>query len=187
MRELCRAWGLGNDLSPVQKVFENIFLPALTRGQTIVCVCVGTDRVLGDCFGAVVGDCLLSHRLPVYIYGGTQNNVSARNINATLKVIDLVHPNAIVVVFDTLCTTNSATIGDVVLSDQYIGANPKVNICADLFVYGVVTYLSPTRHNLFSRLNIIKRLSHALTKCFAAAVQNTTRQHSLDFLQKVLS
>ena len=187
MRELCRIWGFGNDLSPVQKIFKNTLLPALTRGQTIVCVCVGTDKVLGDCFGAVMGDCLLFKRLPIYVYGGTQNNVSARNIDATLKVVNLVHPNALIIVFDTLCTTNRATIGDIVLSGEYIGVNPKVNICADLFVYGVTTYLSPTRHNLFSRLNIIKRLSKILTDCFACEIQNATRQNLLGFLQKVLN
>ena len=187
MRELCREWGFANNLSQTQEVLQNMFASALARNQTIVCVCVGTDSVLGDCFGAVVGDQLLTLNLPIFLYGNTHNNVCARNINATMNVINLVHPDALIVVVDTMCSSDKACIGDIVLSDEYVGVNPSVKISADLFIYGITTYLSPTRHNLYARLNLIQSLSKTLCQCLSNAVQNATRQNSLAFLQNALN
>jgi len=186
MRELCRAWGLGNDLSPVQDLLQNTLSCALARHQPMVFVCLGTDKVLGDCFGAVVGDLLLSLHLPTHIYGSTRNNVDAHNVRQTLEVVEALHPGSLVVVVDALSTTDSSTIGDVILSDQYIGLNARVEVTADLFVYGVTTYLSPTRHNLYARLGVVNRLAHNLAHTIASAIHNATHKNSIAFLERCL-
>lgn len=187
MQELCRAFGMCDDQSAIINTLNNVFIPACSRKQEIVFVCVGASHVCGDCFGAVVGDILLSMRLPIFIFGSTSSNVNAHNLRPTMQVVNLLHPNAVVVVVDSLSTTDPTTIGNIIISDEYVGLNKRVKICADLFLYGVTTYLSPTRHNLHSKLTITQKLGVCLAKCIKHSILRANRASKLTFLQKVVN
>lgn len=187
MQELCRAFGMCNNQNAIINTLNNVFLPATLRQQEIVFVCVGDCRVCGDCFGAVVGNILLSMRLPIFVFGSVACNVDAHNLRPTLQIINMLHPSAVVVVVDSLSTTDPTTIGNIIISDEYVGLNKRVKICADLFIYGVTTYLSPTRHNLHSKLAIIQKLSVNLAKCIRKSIAKACRARDFNFLQNVVN
>lgn len=76
-----------------KKYFETVFL------------CIGTDRVIGDSLGPLVGT-MLQEKLEKYnffnitIYGTLQENICYTNIQNTLKIINQKHKNACIVVID---------------------------------------------------------------------------------------
>lgn len=184
MREIASAFGLAEDLSIISSNLEKLFLSAIENQYDIVCVCLGTSNILGDSFGPLMGNNLTALKLPVFVYGTTQSNVDASNLNATLKLINMVHSKAYIIVLDALSTTDSTTVGNIVLSNQYIGLNPKVKVFADLFIYGTTTFVSPVRHNLYAKLNLINTMCNNLTKCFAYSLNNALRKNKLKFLEK---
>ena len=186
MHEIVSAFGLSEDLSPISNSLEKLFLMALNNNYDIVCVCLGTSAVLGDSFGPFMGDLFIQNKLPVFVYGTTQSNVNAKNINSTLKLINMVHKRAYILVLDALSTLDSTNIGNIVLSSQYKGLNPKVKIFADLFVYGTTTLLSPVRHNLYAQLNLINTMCKNLAYCFKLALNNAVRKSKLCFLENAV-
>ncbi len=186
MRELCRTFGLSEDLQEVSSVLQRAFLVAFSRQSDIVCVCVGTSKVTGDCFGTIVGDLLLNAELPLWVYGSSHSNVDAHNIGATLEVVNLVHPNSFVFVVDAMSTLDPTTVGDVVLGDQYVGLNQGIKIFADLFVYGVTTYLTHAKRNLNSKLSITNKLAQNVCQAISSALKTAQHRAQLAFLEKLV-
>ena len=76
------------------------------RPDTPVILCIGTDRIIGDCLGPLVGTTLertVKDQLP--IYGTLQHTVHALNLPDTISQIKKKHPNRIVIAVD-------ASLGD---------------------------------------------------------------------------
>ena len=67
----------------------------------IVFLCIGSDRVTGDCLGPYVGYRLSQHPLPgISIYGTLEHPVHAVNLENALSHISQAHPYALVVAVD---------------------------------------------------------------------------------------
>ena len=71
----------------------------------IVFLCIGTDRIIGDCLGPLVGT-MLQEKLEKYnvfninIYGNLKENICYTNIQNILKIINQKHQNACIIVVD---------------------------------------------------------------------------------------
>lgn len=71
----------------------------------LVILCVGTDKITGDCLGPLVGT-KLKELLSCYnifninIYGTLENNISYSNAKINLNIIEKMHPNAYIIVVD---------------------------------------------------------------------------------------
>ena len=66
-----------------------------------VFLCVGTDKVVGDSIGAIVGEILTNNdSISGYIYGNLEHNITATNISDTIFKIKNLHPNSPIVVID---------------------------------------------------------------------------------------
>ena len=67
----------------------------------MVFLCIGSDRVTGDCLGPYVGYRLSQHPLPgISIYGTLEHPVHAVNLKNALSHISQAHPYALVVAID---------------------------------------------------------------------------------------
>ena len=184
MQELVREFGLFGKLDGVsQKVF-NSFSIALKQQLDIVFLCVGTSRILGDCFGALVGDKLLGKNLPIFIYGNSKCCVDAKNISKTLKLISLVHPNSLIIVVDSLATTNASLVGDVLLSCEYVGLNKRVGLHADLFLYATTTYVG--HQNLHAKLSIVEKLASVVSNTIENACLKALHFQEIEFLRECI-
>ena len=66
-----------------------------------VFLCVGSDKVIGDSVGVLVGE-LLSKKYQIngYVYGNLDNCVTARNLDNTIYEIKKTHPYSPIVVVD---------------------------------------------------------------------------------------
>lgn len=67
----------------------------------IVFLCIGSDRVTGDCLGPYVGYRLSQYKLPgVFVYGTLNQPVHAVNLAAMLQQISQTHPYALIIAID---------------------------------------------------------------------------------------
>lgn len=72
----------------------------------IVFLCIGSDRVTGDCLGPYVGYRLSQHQLPgIFVYGTLNQPVHAVNLSDITDFISKSHPFALVIAID-------ASLGD---------------------------------------------------------------------------
>ena len=67
----------------------------------LVFLCIGTDRVTGDCLGPYVGHQLSALSLPgISVYGTLSHPVHALNLSEIHKEILLRHPDSLVIAID---------------------------------------------------------------------------------------
>lgn len=73
----------------------------LSKQNKPVFLCVGTDKVVGDSLGALVGEMLKNkYQINGYIYGTLDRNVTAVNLAETIKEIKQSHPYSPIVLID---------------------------------------------------------------------------------------
>lgn len=111
--------------------------------RNLVILCIGSDRVIGDCLGPLVGHKLSSlfknYEIPVY---GTLNNpVHAKNLNTTIKKIRASIQNPYIIALDSSLGTNShvgcVTLGKGALHPG-IGTGKNLPLVGDVFITGIV-------------------------------------------------
>ena len=65
-------------------------------------MCVGSDRVLGDAVGPLVGEYLIAqYQIPTYVYGRLSRCITASNLQAYAQFIEKHHPYNPVIVVDS--------------------------------------------------------------------------------------
>lgn len=101
--------------------FGNTICP-ITAGRTysnVIFLCIGTDRLIGDAFGPIVGTRLtklLNRAERLNVIGNLNNTVSICNINATLQNIRNTYTNPFVVAIDAALST-TAQIGGIKVAE----------------------------------------------------------------------
>ena len=74
---------LNNHITYLNKKFEDLVL-----------LCIGTDKITGDCLGPLVGSKLKQRKFPYPLYGTLEKPLHAGNLTEQLPEISLVHPDA---------------------------------------------------------------------------------------------
>lgn len=88
----------------------------------IIFLCVGTDRITGDCFGPLVGDNLINkfkqyNISNIDIYGNLKENISYENISDKIKIIKQKYKNPCIVVIDA-ALSNKENIGKIFVNNS---------------------------------------------------------------------
>ena len=69
------------------------------RWSELVFLCIGSDRVTGDCLGPYIGHQLLEHLNTdthgVYVYGTLKSPVHALNLSRISRQIKILHPEGL--------------------------------------------------------------------------------------------
>lgn len=74
----------------------------LNRSSLPVILCIGSDRVTGDCLGPLVGQLLTSeHNICAYVYGSLSSPVNALNLIDTVAFIKNKHPDSLIIAVDS--------------------------------------------------------------------------------------
>lgn len=69
--------------------------------KELVFLCIGTDRLTGDCLGPYIGQRLLEHATDrMFVYGTLVNPVHALNLSEISRRIQKGHPKALVIAID---------------------------------------------------------------------------------------
>ena len=67
----------------------------------LVFLCIGTDRMTGDCLGPYIGRELSRlEKQNMFVYGTLEHPVHALNLGKVLKTVKAAHPNALIIAID---------------------------------------------------------------------------------------
>lgn len=112
------------------------------KWSEIVFLCIGTDRITGDCLGPYIGQKLSHLKYPkVFVYGTLDNPVHALNLGDTVSSINQHHPDALVIAIDASLGQKKhlgyVTIGNGAL---YPGAGVQKELppVGDIHITGIV-------------------------------------------------
>lgn len=112
------------------------------KWSEIVFLCIGTDRITGDCLGPYIGQKLSHLEFPrFFVYGTLDNPVHALNLGETICTINQSHPNALVIAIDASLGQKKhlgyVTIGN---GSLYPGAGVQKELppVGDIHITGIV-------------------------------------------------
>lgn len=153
--------------------FRDLLLKLNYTDREIVLVCIGSDRATGDCLGPIVGHKLILHAKQLgqkgfRIYGTLEKPIHAKNLEATVKFIQLYHPDALVIAIDASLGTAShvgcITLGEGALCPG-VGVDKTLPAVGDLYITGIVN-LSGFGGQLLlqtTHLNLVMQLADFIT------------------------
>lgn len=110
----------------------------------LIFLCVGTDRVIGDSFGPLVGyklNQLFFDETRISIIGNLQNTVSSNNIQKVIHNIEIKYENPFIIAIDA-ALSNNHNIGEVIVSGKKMnigrGLYKKSTYIGDISIKGIV-------------------------------------------------
>ncbi|MBQ7977241.1 MAG: DUF1256 domain-containing protein [Clostridia bacterium] len=148
------------------------FLGEYLANKKPVFLCLGTDKVVGDCMAPLVADFLRQQELPYYIYGGLSAPITAQNCEFAFEFTRSVHTDSDIILIDSMATREQARLGDIVVSEEYYGAINSLKIKPDLCIYGVTSILKNGLLNSARLYNVEKT-----AKIIAKSIKNAINLH----------
>ena len=154
-------------------------------GKSLVFLCVGTDKVTGDCLGPLCGQLLTKkYNIPCYVYGNLNFPVHAKNLEEVNGFIKKNHPGCKIVAIDS-SLGSSANIGLIHFGKGQIktGAAMREEYISvgDYYITAVVNSGSQVDNsNLFStRLKIVDEIAN----CIASAIADSLSTDDLRMIK----
>lgn len=158
-----------------------------SHDQTLVILCIGTDRATGDCLGPLVGEQLKSRlhfskdRLSCIVFGNLETPVHAVNLEETITHIYKSVDNPYIIAIDASLGTTSH-IGYATVSPNAIlpgkGVQKKLPAIGDLSITGIVNLSGFAGSALLqsTRLFTVMQLSKMISNGICYALRNYTAE-----------
>ena len=130
-------------------------------------ICIGSDLVLGDSLGPLVGTFLKNKNIGSYVYGTLNFPITAKEIEYARTYLKQMHPNSISIAIDA-AIGNSDDIGLIRVLNKGLkpglGVDKNLGAIGDISIIGVVASKSNKNYNLFNltRLNLIYKMAETI-------------------------
>ena len=110
--------------------------------EEIVLLCIGSDRITGDCLGPYVGHQLSEYQLEgLSVYGTIHHPIHALNLSRATQIIKRRHPHALLIALDASLGTKRhlgyISIGNGALYPGS-GVQKELPAIGDIFITGIV-------------------------------------------------
>ena len=92
----------------------------------VIFLCIGTDRVIGDCVGPITGSLLKNKIEKKYIYGDLEENLTFTNISKKIHEIKVKFSNPYIVAIDA-ALSEEENIGKIFVNDGGIAIGHGLN------------------------------------------------------------
>lgn len=150
----------------------------------IVFLCIGTDRIIGDSLGPLVGT-MLQEKLEKYnifnitIYGNLKENICYTNIKDTLKIINQKHKNTCIIVVDA-ALSHEDNIGKIFINKEKMilgkGLHKGKVEVGNISIKAVVgKNYRLSKYNFLSlqnvSLNVVIRLADLISDCIYEVIK----------------
>lgn len=138
------------------------------KNQKPLFICIGSDLVLGDSLGPLVGTFLKRNKLESYVYGTLNIPITAKEVEYAKTYIKQMHPSSLIIAIDA-AVGSSDDIGLIKVQNKGLkpglGVNKNLGVIGDLSIVGVVASKSLQNYNLFNltRLNLVFRMAEAIS------------------------
>lgn len=137
----------------------------LSKKDSLVLLCIGSDRATGDCLGPIVGYKLEKlNNKHITIYGTLAQPVHAKNLEETLTTIKRRHKHPFIIAIDASLGKEKhigfVTLGEGSLNPG-IGVDKDLPPVGDVFITGIVNLSGYLNHMLLqtTRLDIVMQLA----------------------------
>jgi len=133
----------------------------------LIFLCIGTDRVIGDSFGPLVGyklKYLFRNEENIKVIGTLNNIICVHNISKIITDINNTYPESFLIAIDA-ALSNKNNIGEIIISDKSINVGSCFNrnsiYVGDVSIKGIVSRrLSNPKHNFKLLQNTHLRLNN---------------------------
>ena len=128
--------------NPQDRVRMAQALKEKTQFNQTVYMCIGTEKVFSDSLGPRVGTLLNENMIsPAFVYGLSEQNITAENLLYSYNFIKALHPNSTIVVVDAAVGAGDQ-IGKIQLCDGGIApgaaTNKNLPVVGDIGIVGIV-------------------------------------------------
>ncbi len=129
-----------------------------------IVICIGSDLVLGDSLGPLVGTFLRQNFKRKFIYGTLNEPITAKEVEYARKYLKELHPESLIIAIDA-AIGNLEDVGLIKISNKPIkpglGVNKNLKEIGDLSIMGIVASKSVKNYNLYNltRLNLIYKMA----------------------------
>ena len=165
--------------------YSNVGIPYVLSEMVMdnkpVIVCIGSDLVLGDSLGPIVGTMLKDRSVDAFIYGTLSSPVTAKEVCGLRRFLDKVHPTSKIIAVD-------AAVGD--LNDvgtirvikgglkPGLGVNKNLGSVGDVSVIGVVAKKSQKNYDLFNatRLGLVYKMADKIATGIEEFLSKSTQK-----------
>lgn len=133
-----------------------------------VFLCIGSDLVLGDSLGPLVGTFLKNKGVNSYIYGTLNFPVTAKEIENAKTYLKGLHPYSKIVAIDA-AVGNADDVGIIRVLDKGLkpglGVDKNLGQVGDVSIIGVVSAKSLQNYSLFNatRLNLVYKMAEQIS------------------------
>jgi putative sporulation protein YyaC len=130
-------------------------------------VCIGTDMVIGDSLGPIIGSKLIENNFPLMVFGTLDKPIHAMNIEYEFSKIKNSYPNYNIIGIDASLTYNIDNIGKIFIKDKPIkpgaGVDKDLIEVGDYSIAGVVDIYSEIPiTSRYIRLNFIMKMAESI-------------------------
>lgn len=144
----------------------------------LVFLCIGTNRVIGDCFGPLVGyklKELFREEKNIQIIGDIENVVSFQNIQKIINTIK--QEDSFIIAIDAALSSNINKIGTISVSQNKINVGNSINnknlYIGDISIKGIVAKdLRNAKYNFKELQNVPLNIIMNMSDCVSTGIYN---------------
>lgn len=139
------------------------------KNKKPIFVCVGSDLVLGDSLGPLVGTLLKNKGVKSYVYGTLNFPITAKEVEYARTYLKQMHPSSIIIAIDAAIGT-ADDVGLIRVLNKGLkpglGVNKNLGTVGDNSIIGIVASKSLQNYNLFNmtRLNLIYKMAEQISE-----------------------
>ena len=137
------------------------------KNKKPILICIGSDLVLGDSLGPLVGTFLKSKNVQSYIYGTLNFPITAKEIEYARTYLKQMHPESITIAIDA-AVGNDEDVGLIRVVNKGLkpglGVEKNLGVVGDISIAGIVAAKSNKNYNLFNltRLNLVYKMAREI-------------------------
>ena len=133
-------------------------LKEILKENLPVFVCIGSDLIVGDSLGPIIGSILKQRGCRAYIYGTLNSPVTAKEIFYIKEYLSKIHKKAKIIAIDAALGVESE-IGNIKIYEKGIkpglGVDKNLDEIGDISLIGIVSNKTKNNYNLY-KVNKIK-------------------------------
>jgi len=147
-------------------IFQSL-LECNSKNLKPVFICIGSDLVLGDSLGPLVGTILRRKNIKSYVYGTLNYPITAKEVEYAGKYLKQMHPDSISIAIDA-AVGNPDDVGLIRVLDKGLrpglGVDKNLGVVGDISIIAVVASKSLQNYNLFNltRLNLVFKMAEKI-------------------------
>ncbi|MCG8402032.1 MAG: spore protease YyaC [Firmicutes bacterium] len=161
---------------------EKLAAYGVTGFDSVILLCIGTDRSTGDCLGPLVGSLLDRERQDFFrIYGTLDYPVHAANLQEHIDSIHKKYNNPFIIAIDA-CLGSPENVGCINICEGPLqpgaGVNKSLPTVGDIYITGIVNVGGFMEYLVLqnTRLNLVMRMTHTLVQGLLGAALEYTQK-----------